>query len=48
VKRLFDFVAASLALLLLALPLLALAWLIRRKLGSGRAPLHSGFFWCRV
>jgi len=34
VKRLFDFVAALLALLLLALPLLALAWLIRRKLGS--------------
>jgi lipopolysaccharide/colanic/teichoic acid biosynthesis glycosyltransferase len=34
VKRLFDFVAASLALLLLALPLLALVWLIRRKLGS--------------
>jgi lipopolysaccharide/colanic/teichoic acid biosynthesis glycosyltransferase len=33
-KRFFDFVAASLALLLLALPLLALAWLIRRKLGS--------------
>jgi lipopolysaccharide/colanic/teichoic acid biosynthesis glycosyltransferase len=33
-KRLFDFLAASLALLLLALPLLALAWLIRRKLGS--------------
>ena len=33
-KRLFDFVAASLALLLLALPLLALAWLIRRKLGT--------------
>jgi lipopolysaccharide/colanic/teichoic acid biosynthesis glycosyltransferase len=33
-KRLFDFVAASLALLLLAFPLLALAWLIRRKLGS--------------
>ena len=33
-KRVFDFVAASLALLLLALPLLALAWLIRRKLGS--------------
>lgn len=32
-KRVFDFVAASLALLLLALPLLALAWLIRRKLG---------------
>jgi lipopolysaccharide/colanic/teichoic acid biosynthesis glycosyltransferase len=34
VKRVFDFVAASLALLHLALPLLALAWLIRRKLGS--------------
>lgn len=33
-KRLFDLLAASLALLLLALPLLALAWLIRRKLGS--------------
>ena len=33
VKRVFDFVAASLALLLLALPLLALAWMIRRKLG---------------
>jgi lipopolysaccharide/colanic/teichoic acid biosynthesis glycosyltransferase len=33
-KRVFDFVAASLALLLLALPLLALGWLIRRKLGS--------------
>jgi lipopolysaccharide/colanic/teichoic acid biosynthesis glycosyltransferase len=33
-KRVFDFVAASLALLLLALPLVALAWLIRRKLGS--------------
>ena len=33
-KRLFDIVAASLALLMLALPLLALAWLIRRKLGS--------------
>ena len=33
-KRLFDFVAASLALLLLALPLLALVWLIRCKLGS--------------
>jgi lipopolysaccharide/colanic/teichoic acid biosynthesis glycosyltransferase len=33
-KRVFDFVAVSLALLLLALPLLALAWLIRRKLGS--------------
>ncbi len=33
-KRVIDFVAALLALLLLALPLLALAWLIRRKLGS--------------
>jgi len=33
-KRVFDFVAASLALLLLALPLLVLVWLIRRKLGS--------------
>lgn len=33
-KRLFDLLAASLALLLLALPLLVLAWLIRRKLGS--------------
>ena len=33
-KRVFDFVVASLALLMLALPLLALAWLIRRKLGS--------------
>ena len=33
-KRVFDLVAASLALLMLALPLLALAWLIRRKLGS--------------
>jgi lipopolysaccharide/colanic/teichoic acid biosynthesis glycosyltransferase len=34
VKRVIDFVVASLALLMLALPLLALAWLIRRKLGS--------------
>jgi lipopolysaccharide/colanic/teichoic acid biosynthesis glycosyltransferase len=33
-KRVYDFFAALLALLLLALPLLALAWLIRRKLGS--------------
>ena len=33
-KRVFDFVVALSALLLLALPLLALAWLIRRKLGS--------------
>ncbi len=34
VKRVIDFVVASLALLMLALPLLALAWMIRRKLGS--------------
>ena len=33
-KRVFDLLAASLALLFLALPLLALAWLIRHKLGS--------------
>ena len=33
VKRVFDFVAALLALVMLALPLLALAWMIRRKLG---------------
>ena len=33
-KRLLDLLAAALALLLLLLPLLALAWLIRRKLGS--------------
>jgi lipopolysaccharide/colanic/teichoic acid biosynthesis glycosyltransferase len=33
-KRLFDLLAALLASLLLALPLMALAWLIRRKLGS--------------
>jgi lipopolysaccharide/colanic/teichoic acid biosynthesis glycosyltransferase len=33
-KRLFDFLLALVALLLLALPLLALAWLIRRRLGS--------------
>jgi lipopolysaccharide/colanic/teichoic acid biosynthesis glycosyltransferase len=33
-KRVFDFMASSLALLLLALPLLALTLLIRRKLGS--------------
>ncbi len=33
-KRLFDLLAAALALLFLALPLLALAWLISRKLGS--------------
>ena len=33
-KRLLDLLAAALALLLLLLPLLALAWQIRRKLGS--------------
>lgn len=33
-KRMLDVLAAALALLLLLLPLLALAWLIRRKLGS--------------
>ena len=33
-KRLFDLIAASFGLLVLALPLLALAWLVRRKLGS--------------
>jgi lipopolysaccharide/colanic/teichoic acid biosynthesis glycosyltransferase len=33
-KRLFDLIAASLGLLVLALPLLALAWQVRRKLGS--------------
>jgi lipopolysaccharide/colanic/teichoic acid biosynthesis glycosyltransferase len=33
-KRLFDFAVAFFALLVLALPLLVLAWLIRRKLGS--------------
>ena len=33
-KRVLDIVVASLALVLLVLPLLALAWLIRRKLGS--------------
>lgn len=33
-KRLFDLLAASLGLLVLALPLLALAWQVRRKLGS--------------
>lgn len=34
VKRIFDCLAASLALLFLTLPLLSLVWLIRRKLGS--------------
>lgn len=33
-KRIFDLSAACFALLALALPLLVLAWLIRRKLGS--------------
>jgi lipopolysaccharide/colanic/teichoic acid biosynthesis glycosyltransferase len=32
-KRIFDLIGASLGLLLLALPLLALAWQVRRKLG---------------
>ena len=33
-KRLFDFTAAALGLLVLALPLAFLAWQVRRKLGS--------------
>ena len=33
-KRLFDITAVTLALLLLGLPLLVLAWQVRRKLGS--------------
>lgn len=33
-KRLFDFVLAALALIVLALPLALLAWQVRRKLGS--------------
>ncbi len=33
-KRIFDLLAASFGLLVLALPLLALAWQVRRKLGS--------------
>lgn len=33
-KRLFDLLVAAFALLLLALPLLLLMWLVRRKLGS--------------
>lgn len=33
-KRLFDLLLASLALLLLCIPLLFLTWQIRRKLGS--------------
>lgn len=33
-KRIFDLLVAAFALLLLALPLLLLMWLVRRKLGS--------------
>ena len=33
-KRLFDITAAACALLLLALPLLVVIWMVRRKLGS--------------
>ncbi len=33
-KRIFDFVVAGLALLVLGLPLLVLIWQVRRKLGS--------------
>ena len=33
-KRLIDFLISTFALLLLSLPLFALAWLIRLKLGS--------------
>lgn len=33
-KRVFDFIAALCGLLALALPLLVLVWLVRRKLGS--------------
>ena len=33
-KRLFDVVASACALLLLALPLLVVIWMVRRKLGS--------------
>lgn len=33
-KRIFDLLIATVALLLLALPLLALIWLVHRKLGS--------------
>jgi lipopolysaccharide/colanic/teichoic acid biosynthesis glycosyltransferase len=49
-KRLFDVFFASLALLLLGLPLVALAWLIRRKLGNPvlflqvRPGLHGKLF----
>lgn len=34
IKRLFDILVASFALLVLALPLLGLMWLVRRKLGN--------------
>ena len=58
-KRIFDFLIALLALILLALPLLVLAWLIRRKLGGpvlgafayGPAPTephHGDLFWYGV
>ena len=33
-KRAFDIIIASIALVLLALPLLALTWLVRSKLGN--------------
>jgi lipopolysaccharide/colanic/teichoic acid biosynthesis glycosyltransferase len=33
-KRIFDLLAATLALIILALPLVVLAWQVRRKLGS--------------
>jgi lipopolysaccharide/colanic/teichoic acid biosynthesis glycosyltransferase len=33
-KRIFDLISAALGLLMLALPLLALAWVVRRKVGS--------------
>ena len=38
-KRFFDFTVAAVALLALALPLLALTWLVRCKLG--RPGLHG-------
>ena len=33
-KRLFDVVVSACALLVLALPLLVVIWMVRRKLGS--------------
>ncbi|WP_059411152.1 sugar transferase [Cupriavidus basilensis] len=33
-KRFFDFLIAGIAMLVLAIPLLALVWLVRRRLGS--------------